>query len=85
MNRPLCSPISLHGVSFVRASEGSSKKAVFEASKNKHGNGCFLGEPTRRRPVLPRPALPRRPAVRRPARPTPAVPPVLCQGFGFKK
>ena len=28
-------------------------------------NGCLLGEPTRRRPVLPGPALPRRLAVRR--------------------
>ena len=27
---------------------------------------CFLGEPTRRRPVLPRPAWPRLPAVRCP-------------------
>ena len=29
-------------------------------------NGCFLGEPTRWRPVLPVPVPPRRPAVRRP-------------------
>ena len=30
------------------------------------GDACPLGEPVRRRPVLPDPALPRRPAVRRP-------------------
>ena len=29
-------------------------------------DGCVLGEPTRRRPVLPSPAPPRRPALRRP-------------------
>ena len=44
-------------------------------------DGCLLGEPTRRRPVLPVPAPPRRGAVRRPV----PDPPVVCPGFGFDR
>ena len=40
-------------------------------------SGCFLGGPTRRRPVRPHPSLPHR---RAPPRPDP---PVVCPGFGF--
>ena len=65
VNRPLCSPIGLHMVSLVRASGGSFRTVVYDALG--WGRvGCLLGEPIRRRPVLPGPAPPRRPAVRRP-------------------
>ena len=43
-----------------------SRQFVLDALEGKR-DGRFLGEPTRRRPVLLRPALPRRPAVRPPA------------------
>ena len=42
-------------------------------------DGCLLGEPTRRRPVLPGPAPPPR---RAPPRPDP---PVVCPGFGLER
>ena len=42
-------------------------------------DGCFLGEPFRRRPILPSPAPPPR---RAPPRPDP---PVVCSLFGFDK
>ena len=55
--------------SFVRASEESLRTVVYDALEALGGkrDGCRLGEPTRRRPVLPGPAPPRRPAVRCPA------------------
>ena len=58
----------LHGVSFVRASEETFGTVVLDALEalGGKGNGCLLGEPTCRRPVLPGHALPR-PAVHRPA------------------
>ena len=68
-----CVPPSVQiGFSFARASEESSRTVVcfpFDALEALRGkrDGCFLGEPTRRRPVLPGPAPPRRPATRRPA------------------
>ena len=49
-------------ISFVRASEETFRTGVLDALAGKRV-GRLLGEPTRRRPVLPRPALPRRPAV----------------------
>ena len=45
-------------------------------------DACLLGEPIRRRPVLPCPALPRRSAVRRP---TPTRPWYVCPGFGLNR
>ena len=50
-------PIGLHRILFVRAS-GETFKTIFFALEGKR-EGCFLGEPTRRRSVLPRPAPPR--------------------------
>ena len=41
------------------------RKCVFDALEGTR-DGCFLGEPIRRRPVLPGPAPPRCPAMRRP-------------------
>ena len=46
-----------------RASGESLRTVIFHGLGGKRG-GYLLGEPTRRRPILPRPALPRRPAVR---------------------
>ena len=42
------------------------RSVVFDGLEGKRV-GCILGEPTRRRPVLPVLAQARRPAVRRPA------------------
>ena len=55
-----CSSIRLH-----RVSEESFNIGVFDALEGTK-DSCLLGEPIRRRPVLPGPAPPRRPAVRRP-------------------
>ena len=52
-------------ISLVRAFEESFKTVVCDALASARV-GCLLGEPIRRRPVLPGPAPPRRPAVRRP-------------------
>ena len=60
------SSCGLNGISFVRACGGSFRTVVFDALGGKRV-GCVLGQPTRRRPVLPGPAPPRRPALRRPA------------------
>ena len=59
----------LNGISIVRASEGSFRTAVYDAlgTLGGKGDGCLLGKPTRRRPVLPGPAPHRRPAVHHPA------------------
>ena len=65
VKRGVCSPIGSNGVSFVRASRGTPRSVFFDRLGNKKA-AYFLGEPTRRRPVLPVPAPPRRPAVRRP-------------------
>ena len=63
VNRTFCSLSSLHWISFVHACEETFKTIVYDALESKN-NGCFLGEPMRRRPVLPGPAQTRRPAVR---------------------
>ena len=55
----------LHMNSLVRASEESFRTVVFALGDNRVA--CFLGGPTRRRPVGPGPARPAHPAVRRPA------------------
>ena len=76
VDRGLCSPIGLHWVSFVRAS--GFRTVVYDAPEGKR-DGCLLGEPSRRRPVLLRTA----PLLRRaPTRPDPTV---ICPGFGFDK
>ena len=65
-SQPLvCFSIGLHRVSFVRASRDTPRRVFFDRLGGNRG-GCLLGEPARRRPVLPVPAPPRRPAVRRP-------------------
>ena len=72
-NQSLCSSVGLRRISFVRASEEPFKTFVFDALEIKRA-GILLGEPTRRRPVLPRPASPRRPPpCRAPPRPDPPV------------
>ena len=76
----LSSSIGLHGISCVRASEETFRTVAFDALVRKE-DGCFLGGPSRRRPVLPFPAPPRRTAVRRPS----PDPPVVCPGFGLDK
>ena len=70
-----------HRISFVRASDEAFKTVVLDVLDGKR-DGRLLGEPTRRRPVLPRPALPRRPTYRAPPCPNP---PVVCPGLGFDK
>ena len=72
-----CVPrIGLHGISFIRASEETSRRVVFDARGGKMV-GCLLGAPTCRRPTLPRPPRPaplcpaRPAAVRRPTPPHP--------------
>ena len=64
-NRTFCSPTGLHGVSLVRASEGSFRAGAFDALGGAI-DGRLLGEPFRRPSALLGPAPPRRPAVRRP-------------------
>ena len=64
VNHGFCSCVGLNGISFVRASGARSRTIVHDALGGRRG-GCFLGGPTRRRPVLPGPAPPRRPALRR--------------------
>ena len=66
---------------FVRASEGTSGMVVFGSLEGKMG-GCFLGEPTSRRPTAPCPAPPRPPHRCAPPRPDP---PVVFPGFGSNK
>ena len=51
VNRSLCSSIGLHRVSVVRVFEGTFRTVVLGALEGKRV-GRFLGEPTRRRPVL---------------------------------
>ena len=70
-----CSSAGLHRISFVRASENSFRTVVDDAPEGNR-DGCLLGEPTRRRPVLPRTAPPLR---RAPPRP------VVFLGFGFDR
>ena len=60
-----CSSIGLHRISFVRASDETFKSDLFDALGGTR-DGCLLGEPIRRRPVLPGPAPPRPANVRRP-------------------
>ena len=55
--RRFCSPIGLNVISFVRASEESSRTVVFDSLESKRV-GNLLGEQTRRRPAPPRPAPP---------------------------
>ena len=62
VNRTFCSSIGLHRISLVRASKETFRTGVFDALGGTR-DGCLLGEPIRRRPVLPGPA---RPAMRRP-------------------
>ena len=63
-------------ISFVRASEESFRRRVYDVPGAKRV-GCLLGEPSRRRPVLPfRPAPPLRCA---PSRPEPPM--VRISGF----
>ena len=65
VSRGFCSPIGLHGVSFVRASRVKPRRSFFHRLGSRRG--CFLlGEQPRRRPLLPVPTRPRRSAVRRP-------------------
>ena len=63
--RALCSPIGLHRISLVRPSEESFRTGLSDALEGTRG-GRHLGDPIRRRPILPGPAPPRRPAVRLP-------------------
>ena len=77
-NRTFCSSIGLHRVSFVRASRNTPRSVFFDRLEGM-GDGCLLGGPIRRRPILPRPAPPSR---RAPPRPDP---PVVCPGFGLDK
>ena len=78
VNRTFYSSSGFCENSFGRASGGTFSRIVYDAPEGKR-NGCFLGKPTRRPPVLPRTAPPLR---RAPPRPDP---PVLCPGFGFDK
>ena len=68
VNRGLCSSIGLHWISFVRVSEESFRTVVFDALGGKRV-GCSLGEPTRRRPVLPGPVRPAAPPCAAPPQP----------------
>ena len=76
-NRTVCSPIGLHCISFVRASGETFTTVVFDALEALEGkmNGCIMGTPSCRRPVLNRPAPPPRRA------PPSPDPPVVCPGF----
>ena len=70
--KTLCSSIGSHTISFVRACEQTFRTIVLDALEalESKKDGCLLGKPTGRRPVLPRPApLPRR----APPRPDPPV------------
>ena len=58
LNQTFCSSTDLHRISFVHASEETFRTVVFDALEGKRV-GRLLGEPTRRRPVLPRPVPPR--------------------------
>ena len=64
-----CSSIDLPRIPYVDASEKSVRTVVHDVSRKGKRDGCLLGEPTRRRPVLPRPVSLRHVAVRRPSRP----------------
>ena len=58
--------LGLNGISFVRASRDKPRGFFYDCLVGGRV-GCILGEPTRRRPVLPVLSPPRRPAVSRPA------------------
>ena len=73
-NRGVCSSISLHRISFVRASEESSRTVVFDPLDGK--KVVSPGEQTRRRPNPPRPASPRLAS----SRPVPSR--TACDMFG---
>ena len=79
VNRMLCSPNGLHGISLVRASEELFRTVVFDALGGAR-DGRVLCEQSRRRPILPGPPRPAAPPCA--ARPDP---PVVCPGFGFDK
>ena len=68
INRPLCSSIGLHGISFVRASEETFRTVVLDAMGRKR-DGCILGDRTHRHPALPCPAPPAAPPCAAPSRP----------------
>ena len=64
-HRPACGMFGfwnrqVHRISFVRDPEETFKTIVFDALGDKR-DGCVLGEPTHRHPILPDPAPPRRP------------------------
>ena len=63
--RGLCSSTGLRSISLVHAPEESFRTGVFDALEGTR-DGCLLGEPICRRPILLGPAPPRRPSVRRP-------------------
>ena len=65
VNGPLRSSISFDSISFVRASEEMFRTIVLDALGTQ--DGCVLGEPTRRSPVLPNPGQPWCPPWQRPA------------------
>ena len=73
INRSLCPSIGFPEISIVRACEEFFSTVVRDALNVLEGVlagkrvGRLLGEPTRRRPVLPDPAPPLRPTVHRPA------------------
>ena len=75
LNRWFCSPIGLHRISFVRASEESFKTGVFDALEKSPRRT----DPSASRPAKARPAPPPHHASPRPD------PPVICLGFGFDK
>ena len=77
VNRSLCSPIGLNGVSLVCASGGMSRRRVFDVLGGA-GDGCPLGAPFCQCPVLPGPAPPSRRAPR-------PDPPVARPGLGLDK
>ena len=83
--------VRLHRISFVRASENTSRTVVFGALESKV-DGLPRGASSRRRPwcIRPPPSHPAPPRIalrsRRPPRrcaPPRRVPPVVCPGFGF--
>ena len=91
VNRRFFSSVGLHKIIFFRASEKASTTVFFDSPEGQMV-GSFLGEPTRRRPVLPGPGLPAAPPCAQPQvlwlcieatlRPDP---PVVCPGFRFDR
>ena len=75
IKRSFRASIGLHRISLVRASEETLRTGVFDALEVTRV-ACLLGEPIRRRPVLPGPASPCRPAVR-------CLDSAPCSMFGF--